>query len=237
MDRAPPRIFDRRRAAAKWQRARDRGAEHYLTRAIADDIAERIAFMQLDPARSLVIGADAATVPATDHAALGVFDEEVPIAESGFDLIVHLLGLGTVNDLPGALIHFRRALAEDGVFIAAFPGAGSVPVLRRLALAADADRPAARIHPQVDIRAGTALLERAGFRKQVVDSYPLKVRFSSALQQSKIVFCLPQDKSWILLYLVHTSPVIESVVKEKHLRPDRKHHLFAVPLCVVHCCL
>ena len=84
-----------------------------------------------------------------------------------------------VNDLPGALIHAHAALRDGGLFIAAFPGAGSLPVLRQLALAADGDRPAARIHPQVDIRAGTALLERAGFARQVVDSYPLKVRFSS----------------------------------------------------------
>ena len=105
---------------------------------------------------------------------MGEFDEEQPGPSSRFDLIVHLLGLGMVNDLPGALIHARIALAEGGLFIAAFPGAGSLPALRRIVLAADGDRPAARIHPQVDSRAGTALLERAGFKRQVVDSYPFE---------------------------------------------------------------
>ena len=38
------------------------------------------------------------------------------------------------------------------------------------------------MHPLVDNRAGSALLERAGFARQVVDSYPLKVRFPSLRQ-------------------------------------------------------
>ena len=46
-------------------------------------------------------------------------------------------------------------------------------------LAADGDRPAARIHPQVDNRAATALLERAGFARQVVDSVTLKASYRS----------------------------------------------------------
>jgi hypothetical protein len=70
-------------------------------------------------------------------------------------------------------------LKEGAVFFAAFPGAGSLPVLRELSMIADGDRPAARMHPLVDNRAGTALLERAGFARQVVDSYAVKVRFSS----------------------------------------------------------
>ena len=46
-------------------------------------------------------------------------------------------------------------------------------------LAADGDRPAPRIHPQIDNRAATALLERAGFARQVVDSRNLKVSYRS----------------------------------------------------------
>ena len=54
-----------------------------------------------------------------------------------------------------------------------------MPTLRRIALAADGERPAARMHPLVDNRAATGLLERGGFRRQVVDSYPIRVRFPS----------------------------------------------------------
>ena len=63
--------------------------------------------------------------------------------------------------------------------MAAFPGSGSLPQLRKIVLAADGERPAARMHPLVDNRAGTALLERAGFKRQVVDTYPIRVAYSS----------------------------------------------------------
>ncbi|WP_299192529.1 methyltransferase domain-containing protein [uncultured Erythrobacter sp.] len=186
-----PRIFDRRQAAAKWSRAHDRqrlhGGATYLADTMAADILERLDFMRFEADRVLVVG-DAAgklTKPLVDRGAsgnigrLGQFDEEKPGTPASFDLVVHLLGLGMVNDLPGALIHARNVLADGGLFFAAFPGAGSMPVLRQLALEADGERPAARMHPLVDNRAGTALLERAGFARQVVDSYPIRVRYPS----------------------------------------------------------
>jgi hypothetical protein len=46
-------------------------------------------------------------------------------------------------------------------------------------LAADGDRPAPRIHPQVDVRAGGQLLQRTGFADPVVDSRTLDVSFRS----------------------------------------------------------
>ena len=81
------------------------------------------------------------------------------------------------NDLPGALLHARAALNDGGVFIATMLGAGSLPVLRGVLLAADAERPAARIHPQIDNRAATSLLERAGFARQVVDSSTVRASY------------------------------------------------------------
>lgn len=189
-----PQIFDRRAAAAKWGRARTRQAAangaSYLTQSIAEDIADRLDFMRFEARESLVVGDETGGLVAAlrtgdgapENVRLGEFDEETPGAFEEYDLFAHILGLGTVNDLPGALIHARNALKEGGLFIAAFPGAGSVPTLRQIALKADRERPAARMHPLVDNRAGTALLERAGFARKVVDSYPLKVRFSSLTQ-------------------------------------------------------
>ena len=191
MSSAPPTIFSRTQSAAKWDRSRDRqrlhGGAAYLSDTIADDILDRLEFMRFEPSKVLVVGdatlrlSKALTEKGADGRAghLGKFDEEQPGPSQEFDLIVHLMGLGHVNDLPGALIHARNALKDGGLFIAGFPGAGSLPVLRQLALAADGERPAARMHPMVDNRAGTALLERAGFSRQVVDSFPIRVRFPS----------------------------------------------------------
>ncbi len=186
-----PQVFHRSRAAAKWARARARQALHggtsYLSDAIAKDVLERLEFMRCEPKTPLIVGDAGNLMPSAFNsqgvpanvALLGELDEEQPGPPEKFDLIVHLLGLAMVNDLPGALIHARSSLTSGGLFIGVLPGAGSVPKLRQLALAADGDRPAARIHPQIDIRAATGLLERAGFKRQVVDSYPISVRFSS----------------------------------------------------------
>ena len=87
--------------------------------------------------------------------------------------------LDTVNDLPGALIHLRHALAPGGRVIASFPGAGSLTQLRAIMLEADDERPAARVHPLVDSRAGAQLLQRAGWSDPVVDSIELPVAYRS----------------------------------------------------------
>lgn len=178
-----PQIFDRQAAAAKWSRARlrqlQKGSASYLTSSIAEDFADRLDFMRFESESALIVGGELPGLKAATSHTLGSLDEETPFGFEQYDLIAHMLGLGTVNDLPGALIHARNALRDGGLFIAAFPGAGSLTTLRQIVLEADADKPAARMHPLVDNRAGTALLERAGFSRKVVDSYPLKVRFSS----------------------------------------------------------
>lgn len=181
-----PQIFDRMAASAKWSRAHSRQgrgeAASYLYSSIAEDIADRLDFMRFEAQNAMVLGDVGHVLPAKARFDLGEYDEETPSAFEEYDLIAHILGLGTVNDLPGALIHARNALKDGGLFVAAFPGAGSLSALRAIALKADGDRPAARMHPLVDNRAGTALLERAGFSRKVVDSFPLKVRFSSLNQ-------------------------------------------------------
>ncbi|QZH74846.1 MAG: methyltransferase domain-containing protein [Erythrobacter sp.] len=191
MDKPPPTIFSRRQATAKWARSQQRNACHngtsFLSDEMAEDVLERLDFIRMQPKRALFVGDLTGLLTSTFHdrntavsiGLLGAFDEERPAERGGYDLIVHLRGLGHVNDLPGALIHARHALAEDGLFIAAFPGAGSLPALRRIAMAADGERVAPRMHPLIGNQAAAALLQRAGFRKQVVDSYPINLRYGA----------------------------------------------------------
>lgn len=153
-------------------------------------MAERLAFLRHEPRRALIVGdvgralglADCDIVRADPAPVTGelAIDEERPLAfGEPFDLIASLATLDTVNDLPGALVHLRRALAPGGLLLASFSGAGSLPALRAAMLAADGERPAARIHPQVDVRAAAALLQRSGFADPVADHRTLAVRFAS----------------------------------------------------------
>ena len=184
MSRVPPAIFSPTRRGLAQSRA-DRmqslpGAARFLVEDVADDLADRLSFLRHAPQRSLVIGDRAGVLARTLSSTCkpDTFDLEQPWPVEGHDLIALPFTLDTANDLPGALIHARRALAPGGLAFITLLGAGSLPVLREVMLAADGDRPAPRIHPQVDVRAGGQLLQRAGYANPVVDSRSLKVRYS-----------------------------------------------------------
>ena len=193
MDRpAPPRIFAPARRLALRRRmlalqARD-GAARYLLDDMVEDVLERLSFLRHQPNHVLVIGDHSGALAAELHRRGAVvaevdpatgLEEEQPLPGGPYDLVASLGTLDTVNDLPGALIHIRGALASGGLALASFMGAGSLLTLREAMLAADADRPAGRMHPMVDVRAGGQLLQRAGWADPVIDSRSLDVRFSS----------------------------------------------------------
>lgn len=201
MAAAPPTIFSpvRRHAARqrmrRWQQRPD--AARFVLEDMVEDVQERIGFLRHPVRRALLIGdregllaaalsaggADIVRADPAPGAGEQAIDEEAPYPAqtvgAGYDLIASLALLDTVNDLPGALIHMRRALAPGGLAIASFAGAGSLPVLRRAMLAADADRPAPRLHPMVDVRAGAQLLQRAGYADPVADSRTISVAYRS----------------------------------------------------------
>ena len=185
---APPLIFaPARRLAVRHRMLRaqlDPDPAGYLLADMVADVVERLAFLRHSPRRVLAIGdlgelARALASPACAVTRLDParFDQEAPFPVTGFDLVVSLGVLDTANDLPGALIHLRNALSPGGLALASFVGAGSLPALRAAMLAADGDRPAPRLHPAVDVRAGGQLLQRAGWADPVVDNRGISVRY------------------------------------------------------------
>ncbi|KRA84606.1 methyltransferase domain-containing protein [Altererythrobacter sp. Root672] len=195
MSSAPPTIFSTTRRIAARRRIpqlqRRTNAARFVVEDIVSDMLERLAFLRHGPKQALVVGdwtgelarclrQQRAEVHEADAA--DGFDEEQPFAAGSFDFVASVSSLDTVNDLPGALIHIRKALAPGGRAIASFVGAGSLPALRQIMLRADGDRPAARLHPQVDVRAGAQLLQRAGWADPVADSRTLAVSYRSLEQ-------------------------------------------------------
>ncbi|KHL26017.1 methyltransferase [Croceibacterium mercuriale] len=198
---APPTIFApaRRRAARTRMAALQArpNAARFMLDDMIEDVEERVAFLRHPVARALLIGDVHGTLAATltasgvevtradavPAAGAVMLDEELPfpatITGQGFDLVASLSTLDTVNDLPGALIHIRHALKPGGLALVSFAGAGSLPALRAAMLEADAERPAARMHPAVDVRSGAQLLQRAGFADPVADSRSISVAYRS----------------------------------------------------------
>ncbi len=104
-----------------------------------------------------------------------ICDEDKLVFEADrFDVVFSCGVLDTVNDLPGALILIRHVLKPGGVFMAAFPGAGSLPSLRAMMLEEAA---VARTHPQIDVRNAGDLLSRAGFTMPLADHDVVTVRY------------------------------------------------------------
>jgi SAM-dependent methyltransferase len=194
--------FDRSLRRLRRDRAALSGADSdYLHRRAADELLERLDLVQRPFADALDLGcghgyltdrlrarglrvtpADAGPLFAAAAGGLNCDEDRLPFPPASFDLIVSVGVLDTVNDLPGALLLIRRALRPDGLFLAAFTGAGSLPALRRAMRAAEdaqGGQASPRIHPQIDVRAAGDLLGRAGFALPVADVDGVTVRFSS----------------------------------------------------------
>jgi len=197
--------FDRRLRRLRRDRATASGGDSfYLHHRAADELLERLDLVRRDfrsaldlgcgdgflsrslRARGLgVVSADSGRAFAAAAAGIQCDEDRLPFADAAFDLIVSVGALDGVNDLPGALTLIRRALKPDGLFLAAFAGAGSLPRLRsamRAAESAEGLGASPRIHPQIDVRAAGDLLGRAGFALPVVDGETVTVRFGSLRQ-------------------------------------------------------
>ncbi|MDF7777953.1 methyltransferase domain-containing protein, partial [Sphingomonas sp. AOB5] len=171
---SPAEIFDR----ARRRKRRDRAAPNYRAHAflrdhMLDGIYERLDAVKREFRDVLDLGSfdgsfalPGATITrlesgarfAADTGAIHADEDMHPFPEASFDLVVSAGVLDSVNDVPGALALIRRALKPDGLFLGAFAGAGSLATLKAAFLAAE---PAARFHPQIDVRAAGDLLSRA----------------------------------------------------------------------------
>ena len=189
-----PDIFDRSARRLRRDRAAPDYAAHDFVRAtMLDGIAERLDAVTRDFTDILDLGCfDGAFVPppgarvarcdagfAFAKGSGGVQGDEdrLPFADASFDCVICAGVLDQVNDLPGALTLIRRVLRPDGLFLGAFLGAGSLSALRSALRVAEQERPAARLHPQIEVRSAGDLLMRAGFTLPVADVETLNVGY------------------------------------------------------------
>ncbi len=196
----PPLIFDRKLARLRLARALARGAPDFLMRRAAEDLEARLSTIRRDFPRALDFGSPTAHFAEVLSARprsktyrasplIGerrsdiVADEELlPVAGQSFDLIVSGLGLQSVNDLPGVFAQVRRALAPDGLFLAAMVGGATLNELRAALTQAEAEisgGASPRVSPFVEVRDLGQLLQRAGFALPVTDRDAVTLRYDS----------------------------------------------------------
>lgn len=176
-------------------RAKEYGDDgSFLRTEIEDRILDRLEDINRQFDHALIIGSPspktwpakhvtyASSLYQNPHAAVAIDEEALPFQDNSFDLIISLLDLHWVNDLPGALIQFNRALRPDGLFLSALFSAGSLAALKDCFLRAESicERGASpHIAPFADVRDLGALLQRAGFAMPVTDQDTVDIRYSS----------------------------------------------------------
>ena len=190
----PPRIFDRRTYGLRRARTERAGAQSLLVEDVTDNLCLRIAAMRRTFGRALDLQSRSqsferlrplaetwvrtAFAPACETV---VADEEaLPFAEKSFDLVTSVLSLHAANDVPGALIQIRRALAPGGLFVAGVFAGATLQEMRRAFAAAEAETSGGispRVAPFADVRDWGALLHRAGFAMPVADTEQTIVRY------------------------------------------------------------
>ncbi|WP_426957173.1 methyltransferase domain-containing protein [Muricoccus radiodurans] len=175
LDAAAARLLDRLDdTTRRFHRALEIGGRGHVAPVLAARGIESVISMDLSPRQAAAAGG----------LALAADEEWLPFAPGSFDLVVANLCLHWVNDLPGALLQIRHALAPDGLFIATLPALGTLQPLRESLAAAEAELrggTAPRVSPFPELRDGAGLLQRAGFALPVADLEEISLLYRTPL--------------------------------------------------------
>jgi NADH dehydrogenase [ubiquinone] 1 alpha subcomplex assembly factor 5 len=132
--------------------------------------------IDMEPARAPLAQCEGPSVQADEEA--------LPFAAESLNLVVSGLSLHLVNDLPGLLIQVRRALAPDGLLLAALLGGATLHELRSSLLLAEEEiegGASPRVAPFADVRDLGALLQRAEFALPVADAETVTVTYADPI--------------------------------------------------------
>ena len=189
-DGAP--LFDRGLMAERRRRKRQ-PEPNILTRTIAEELVERLSFVNRQFEHVLLIAAEPQHIAARLLEAGQVKDivsrtpsasDDLDLLDGQFDAVFSVLDLQGFNDVPGALIQMRRALKPDGLFLACLFAGGTLAELRQSWLAGEAlttGGVSPRVAPMIEVRELGGLLQRAGLALPVADLDRTILRYADAV--------------------------------------------------------
>jgi len=188
----PPLIFDRALGAERGRR-KQKAEPSILTRTIAEELAERLAFVNRRFDLSCLIAAEPGAIAQRLKEAgqvkeietlLPSTNDDLGLPRERYDAVFSVLDLQSVNDVPGALIQMRRALKPDGLLLACLFAGDTLTELRQSWLAAESaimGGASPRVAPMIDVRELGGLLQRAGLALPVADLDRTIVRYADAI--------------------------------------------------------
>jgi SAM-dependent methyltransferase len=178
MNGGPPRIFDPVALSRARVRAERMAGDLFLVREAAEGVAARVSPVNRRLVEAVDIDHFSTAAPALSPLAeswsFATFDpsELLKSGRIGVDLVTSVLGLHSINDLPGALAQIRRILKPDGLFVAALFGGATLNELRHCLAAAELELlggASPHVAPLGDVRDLGNLLQRSGFALPVSD--------------------------------------------------------------------
>lgn len=186
-DKAPPvTLFNETAQTQLVLRARARQTRNtpFLIDRVVEDLVERLLDIKRDFARACLIGPFdwreqiMAALPKASK--ITDFDWREQPGGEGYDLIISLLDLQSVNAVGGWMQGVRTMMVPDGLFMGSLIGGSSLAELRHALYAIDTDRigsPTPRIHPMIEVRAAAQLLGHIGLALPVTDSDRFTVHY------------------------------------------------------------
>lgn len=177
----PPRLTDRPALVRNRARAVRIGREDWLHDLVLHEIEDRLSEINRTFTAPAVVTGQADFWSAALPRARVVADDPVLDLEKGrHDLVIHALALHWADDPVGQMVQSARALAPDGLFIAALPGGRTLAPLRAALAQAEVELTGGlspRILPLGEIRDLGALLARAGLALPVADQITRTVSY------------------------------------------------------------
>ncbi|MGJ8560240.1 MAG: SAM-dependent methyltransferase [Litorimonas sp.] len=179
-------LFNETAQMLRIARARQRQSRStpFLIDRVVDDLCERLLDIKRPFARACLIGPfdwrEDIMAALPDKAKIAAFDWAEQPEGDGYDLVISLLHLQSINTVGGWMQGVRAMLVPDGLFIASLIGGVSLNELRHALYAIDTDRagsPTPRIHPMIEVRAAAQLLGHIGLALPVTDSDRFTVHY------------------------------------------------------------
>eukprot|EP01126_Amoeba_proteus_P037728 TRINITY_DN3905_c0_g2_i1.p1 TRINITY_DN3905_c0_g2~~TRINITY_DN3905_c0_g2_i1.p1 ORF type:complete len:224 (-),score=45.40 TRINITY_DN3905_c0_g2_i1:167-838(-) len=125
-------------------------------------------------------------------------EEFLPFKEKTFDLVVSNCNLHWVNDLPGAFRQIRDVLKDDGLFLGAIFGEGTLLELRNSLLMAEMERDGGvspHISPFTRISDIGNLLDTAGFSLTTIDQETYKIEYENPFILMHDLRCMAESNA------------------------------------------
>ncbi|MBU3031246.1 SAM-dependent methyltransferase [Paracoccus marinaquae] len=179
------------RAALLRQRARALRAGHadVLHRIAADEIEDRLSEINRSFTRPAVVTGFPDFWAARFPQARVVGDEPLLDLQPGaHDLVIHAMALHWAEDPVGQMVQCRRALSEDGLFIAVCFGGQTLHEARAALAEAEAEVTGGlspRVLPMGEIRDMGGLLHRAGLALPVADLLSQRASYRDLLHLAR----------------------------------------------------